>query len=313
MLINSYSKSITKKAKDIVKKFFPTIDDLIVSRDVNIIKEETIEDQKKFFETKPLFTHVEIELINRCNNDCPFCPVNKHQDIRELKKMDESLFYKIIDDLKELNYSSNISYYSNNEPLLDDRIYKFIEYGKKSLPNAKHILYTNGIMLTIERYNKLFEAGLDFLKIDNYDDSFQLIKPVQEVYDHYKDKNNPYAEKTEIVLRIKNEVLSNRGGEAKNAEQAIESLDISCYLPFYQFIIRPDGHVSMCCIDAYGTTDMGDINTTKIEDIWYGQRHMSLLSELYENNRKNIPLCKKCDTIASKNRQRGGVKLKHVK
>lgn len=313
MRINGYSKSITKKIKDKIKLFFPFIDDYIVSSDVAVIKKETDEDQKAFFKTKPLFTHVEIELINRCNNDCPFCPVNKHQDIRILKKMDEELFYKIIDNLKELNYSADISYYSNNEPLLDDRVYKFIEYGKKSLPNARHILYTNGIMLTLERYNKLFEAGLDYLKIDNYDDDFKLISSVQEIYDYYQENENPYADKTEIVLRLKNEVLSNRGGEAQNAEEADAPLDISCFLPFYQFIIRPDGKVSMCCVDAYGTTTMGDINTTKIEDIWYGKTHMGVLKQLTEENRTTLSICQKCDTIASRNKQRGGVKNKHVK
>jgi len=313
MLINSYHNSLQKKLKNKIKQFFPIIGDIVISRVVRQINEQTLQAQREFFKHKLLFTHVEMELINRCNNDCPFCPVNKHQDIRVLNRMDEQIFYKIIDNLKELNYSSIISYFSNNEPLLDDRTYEFIAYGKRNLPNARHILYTNGLMLTIKKYNKLFEAGLDFLKIDNYNDDFKLIKSVQIVYDYFKDKINPYSNKTEIVLRKKNEVLSNRGGYSPNAKQVEEVLDISCYLPFYQFIIRPDGKVSMCCVDAYGTTTMGDIAATKIEDIWYGDVHMNLLKELFENNRKNINLCKKCDTVAFINRQRIGVQQKHVK
>ena len=82
--------------------------------------------------------------------------------------MDRKLFEKIIGELEEMNYSGRISYFSNCEPLLDDRIFEFIEYGKKHLPNAYHSLFTNGLLLNMEGYKKLI-AHLDYLRINNYD------------------------------------------------------------------------------------------------------------------------------------------------
>lgn len=73
---------------------------------------------------------IEIETINRCNNDCSFCPVNRNDDIRTPKIMKEELFYKIIDDLCNIKYTGVISLFSNNEPLLDTRLLKFLKYAK---------------------------------------------------------------------------------------------------------------------------------------------------------------------------------------
>ena len=38
-----------------------------------------------------LFSSVEIEIINRCNGECSFCPVNRYTDPRRLKRMDSQL------------------------------------------------------------------------------------------------------------------------------------------------------------------------------------------------------------------------------
>ena len=46
-------------------------------------------------------TAVEIETLNRCNNDCSFCPVNRHDDTREFHKMSENMFYNIIEQLED--------------------------------------------------------------------------------------------------------------------------------------------------------------------------------------------------------------------
>ena len=70
----------------------------------------------------PLFTSVEVETINRCNGVCSFCPINSKVDPREKKIMSKELFYSIVDQLADLNYSGRFSTFSNNEPLLDDRI-----------------------------------------------------------------------------------------------------------------------------------------------------------------------------------------------
>ena len=87
---------------------------------------------------------VSIETINRCNSTCEFCPANKNADKRPFEKMNEELFKRIIDELKELNYDGYLNLYVNNEPFMDTRIEEWYEYASKMLPLAKMLLYTNG-------------------------------------------------------------------------------------------------------------------------------------------------------------------------
>jgi hypothetical protein len=106
--------------------------------------------------------------------------------------MEQGLFLSIIRQLKEIEYSGSINLFSNNEPLLDDRIYEFCRITREALPNAFLSIYTNGILLTIEKFLKLIKY-LDQLIIDNYNDKLTLLTPVRKVYDYWgfnKRENN---------------------------------------------------------------------------------------------------------------------------
>lgn len=117
----------------------------------------------QYQDTVPQLQSVEIETINRCNNDCSFCPVSKENDLREPMRMPEELFYKIIDELAEMEYKGYLSLFSNNEPLLDTRILDFLAYAVEKLPDAVHAMYTNGMLLTKE----IFKAyGITQLSCD---------------------------------------------------------------------------------------------------------------------------------------------------
>lgn len=128
----------------------------------------------------PDFQDIQIETCNRCNNDCPFCPANRNNDTRKPMMMDEKLFYSIIDQLHAMDYRGTVSLFANNEPLLDGRILKFIEYARKKLPDAMHYLFTNGILLTAEKFSSLIK-NLHILIIDNYDDNFEFIPSVKKI------------------------------------------------------------------------------------------------------------------------------------
>ncbi|MBQ4403235.1 MAG: radical SAM protein [Selenomonadaceae bacterium] len=131
-------------------------------------------------ETVPDFYTIEIETVNRCNNDCPFCPVNRNNDTRKPAVMTEEIFYSVIDQLRAMDYHGNINLFSNNEPLLDGRIFKFAEYAAAKLPNARRHLMTNGILLDTEKFLSLAKNLTNF-EVDNYDDNFELIPPVKKI------------------------------------------------------------------------------------------------------------------------------------
>lgn len=247
----------------------------------------------------PLFNNIEIETVNRCNGTCSFCPVNKNQDPREYKKMPKELFEKIIKELKEINYDGAIALHSNNEPLLDKEIYNYAEYAIKELPNSYIYLYTNGTLLTIDKFLDLIE-NLDLMVIDNYNDNIQLIEPVKEIFD-YCIQHPELKKKVLIDLRLQNQILTSRGGQSDNRNEIL-TLKSSCLLPFNKIVVQPDGKVPLCCCDPFGKVILGDLNTAKLVDIWNGKKAKEIREILYkkENSRKNLELCKQCDVLVEK-------------
>lgn len=245
-------------------------------------------------EKMPLFTSVEVETINRCNGTCSFCPINSKVDPREKKIMPKKLFYSIVDQLASLNYSGRFSTFSNNEPLLDERIIAFNQYARKRLPYAKFHLYTNGTLLALDKFKALVEV-LDELIIDNYQQDLKLIKPCQEI-EEYCIAHPGLNKKVTILLRKPNEILTSRGGNAPNRQRLKDYSEEPCVLPFRQFVVRPDGKISLCCNDALGEHTLGDLTKESIVDIWYGETYQKVREQIAAG-RKNYGKCRYCDTF----------------
>ncbi|MCL1947923.1 MAG: radical SAM protein, partial [Chitinivibrionia bacterium] len=218
-ICNSYTnqfwaKTLTAISPAFTKKILSCITKLGFLLKYKTTANQARSDIETFFKRKPLFNYVEIETFNRCNGTCSFCPVNRNLDPRPLTKMSEKTFYKIIDNLSKLNFCGTISYYSNNEPIMDARIVEFIRYGVKKNPNANHSMISNGTLLNEEKFQALIDAGLNNLEISNYNDKLKLNENIKKIYDKYK--NEKFSMNCKISLRLNNQILSNRGGTAPN-------------------------------------------------------------------------------------------------
>lgn len=242
-----------------------------------------------------LFDHVEIETVNRCNGNCDFCPVSRKNDTREYKEMPQELFEKIIDELAELNYSGKLALFSNNEPFLDEKIIERHRYARVKLPNARLHLFTNGTLLTLEKFIEIVDL-LDELIIDNYQQELHLIKPCQIIAEYSKE-HPELTKKVTIVLRKPHEILSSRGGDAPNRKQLVSYGEDRCILPYKQLIIRPDGKVSLCCNDPLGKNTLGDVSKDSLVDVWFNDRFKMVRKCLYEG-RKNWKHCEFCDVFS---------------
>ncbi len=259
--------------------------------DAEHVINKCVEEMEK---SRPLFRKVEIETINRCNMNCPFCPVGISRDPREYAVMDEKLFYSIIDQLAEIEYSDRISLYSNNEPFLDDRIVEFQKYARKRLPNAFHCLVTNGTKLTIEKLENIAPM-LDELVIDNYGKNRVLLDNISLIND-YCEKHRELWEKVKIALRNPSQILTSRGGDSPNRTREVLYPNVKCTLPWFQLIIRPTGEISTCCADALGTRTMGDLRKQTILEAWYSKTFVDFRNAL-SNGRGTLDKCMYCDTF----------------
>lgn len=258
-------------------------------KDTRLELQETYDKGKQ-----PLFSSVEIEIINRCNGECPFCPVNRHTDPRPLKRMDERLLKKIIDELGEMHYTGRLALHSNNEPFLDRRIIEFAKYAREHVENAFVYLYTNGTLVTLDKFQEIIPY-LDKMIIDNYNDEMKLHENAQAIHTFCRN-DRKLNEKVEIHVRKVNEVLYTRGGLSPNNKKK-SILHMSCILPYKQMVIRPDGKVSLCCSDPYGTNTLADVNKMSLREAWYSERYKSIRKSL-RKGRKYINRCRYCDCLS---------------
>lgn len=250
----------------------------------------------------PLFTQIHIETISRCNGGCSFCPVNRFDDPRPTERMKESLFRSIIDQLAAVEYTGLVYFQLNNEPLLDKRLYDFIDYARSRLPRAFLSVWTNGTALNLDKFRRLVTA-LDSLVIDNYNDDLVLNPPVQEIHDFCL-ANPEWGRKLRIKYRRENEMLDTRASGAPNRGY-IETLASPCLYPFKQINVRPDGKISLCCNDALGAMTLGDLSTASILDVWHGESYDNI-RKILRDGRKGIDICEGCDTLHCPSGKPGG-------
>lgn len=260
--------------------------------------------KKRNLNNIPIPAAIEIETLNRCNGMCPFCPVNATTEQRPYAKMQNELFKKIIDELKELNYSGRLALFSNNEPFLDERIIDFMKYAKVSVPNAYLYIYTNGTVLTLEKYKESMEY-LDGLYIDNYSDNDELLPEIKKIKEYIKNEKPELYSRTVINMRLLNQSLFSRGGQAPNRQENLKRINTRCSYPYFQMVIRPDGKVSLCCNDAKGVYTMGNLNESSIIEVWHSDKYKEIRKLMMDSGRKELDLCRYCDTVGDVSERTG--------
>src|SRR3989339_2289752 len=114
------------------------------------------------------FTILQLETRANCNMKCKFCAYPNRKD--KTSTLPEEVCMKVIDSLdpsdEKLEYLC-LSHY--NEPLMDERIFRFITYAKQK--NLKILLITNGLLFrTSEMREQLAATEPTYIKI-----SFQTL------------------------------------------------------------------------------------------------------------------------------------------
>lgn len=237
---------------------------------------------------------ISIETINRCNSTCEFCPANRNAEMRPLKKMTEELFHKIIAELKEADYDGYLNLYVNNEPFMDIRIEEWYKYAGEQLPHAKMLLYTNGLLVTMDRFKKIIPY-IDKMIINNYSENLELHPNIRELYDFVR--NTPEYWDKDIIIQIRyiKEILTNRAGTAPNRHKMKRNRRI-CIMPFTDFTIYPDGKVGLCCSDALEKTNYGNVAEQSLLEIWTGKQY-KILRQLIGRDRSTYSFCECCDFV----------------
>lgn len=233
-----------------------------------------------------MFDHVYIDTITACNRSCYYCPNSKYDrgKIANLKTMDTQLFYKIIDELKEVGWQGEIVPNFYGEPLMDQRLPDLISYAREKLPKAKIILYTNGDFLTVPLYKRLVQAGVNVIGVTSH----PPVEPVNiyDVLSYHKslanDKVNLFYNKLANIY--------NRGGV--NLSSRLDDKD--CYnVALRKIGISWDGQIVFCCNDYFVSGNLGNVKDTKLIDIWNTEKYKELRRGI-KKGQYVLEVCKRC-------------------
>ncbi len=247
-------------------------------------------------DTVPQPLIVNLETINRCNSTCEFCTANKHAEKRPYKRMEDSLFYNIIDQLHDWNYKGHLTMYGNNEPWLDTRIVEFHKYAREKLPDSYIFMSTNGLLLDIEKVKSIVPY-VNQLIINNYCLDMKLHDNLKEIWDYVK-KNPEEFKDVDILIQMRyiKAVLTNRAGSAPNKQATQKVIKETCLMPYTDMWITPDGRLGICCCDNFEVTELANLNDVSLPEAWNTAKYQQLRN-LVKDGRHNYPFCKHCDFI----------------
>lgn len=145
---------------------------------------------------------VEFEITNHCNFQCIMCPTGLGTARRDRGYMDDDVFFKVIDEIKE--YPVALKFVGQGESLLHPNALKYFKEAKKR--GIITHLTTNGSLLTEEMMKEIVDSELlDSIKFsfqgvnaegycllrrkDAYDD---LMKRIKTLYELRNEREKPF-------------------------------------------------------------------------------------------------------------------------
>lgn len=281
------------------KKKFPKLSAYMFLKLNFLLRRKRTQEYVQWFMEQPVPPQpliIAIETINRCNNTCSFCPANKHDEKRPYARMSDEEFYKIIQDLREWNYKGYLSLYVNNEPFIDTRIVEFHKYVRKELPDCKIKLFTNGLLMTLDKFLEI-KPYVDVMTINNYSEDMKLLPNVKEIARYVRNNEKDFEDiEIKINIRYINDILTNRNGTAPNKKVEKKKVKEPCLFPYTDMFIYANGNVGLCCNDALEKTNLGNIREEKVSDIWTKNVYTEIRKKM-NPSRSEYSFCQYCDFI----------------
>lgn len=196
----------------------------------------------------------------------------------------------VIKNLEGLDFSGRISYDFYNEPMLHPQFTEIVQLTKKILPKCKIHLYSNGTLLTQNKFNELIKSGIDKFVITQHEQDEN--KENYIFTNVYKSLNTNDREKV-IFRSYKDLKLVNRAGILKQI--ATEGLALHpCFIPSHMVTVSVDARVISCFEDYNENLVFGDLKKEKLIDIWDKNSYKQFRGSLQKGLRHLFVTCKDC-------------------
>jgi hypothetical protein len=133
------------------------------------------------------FQRIHLELTNKCNFSCLFCPDGVMT--RERGVMEEDLARSALDQIADLDIAEKVTFHVMGEPLLHPRFFEILDYAASR--NLAVGLTTNGALLTPPIIQQLAARNLHQIDISLQTpdrESFLATRGTRMDFDKYKDR-----------------------------------------------------------------------------------------------------------------------------
>ena len=268
------------------------------------------------------FKKVYIEITNICNLNCSFCI--KENQIK--KSMSISNFENI---LKKIDgYTDYIYLHVKGEPLIHNNLDEILSLTCKY--NKYVNITTNGVFLKdkvdiLKKYNNIRQINISLHSennktnyVEDIMEAVDKLKNIFIVYRFWALKNNKLDNKMlEYLEKIKEKYFINddmynkiiKGNNIKidnniyiNKAKEFEWPSLSnnyynecgfCYGLKNQIGILVDGTITICCLDSFGVSNLGNIFNDNMEKIIDSQKVKNIIKGF--NDRKvYLDICRHC-------------------
>lgn len=276
---------------------------------------------------------VQVELTEGCNRMCPFCGIWgmwRSKEDRVLKFMSVDLATKVAEELNEWfqGKGKRIEFALQGEPLLNPNVVEIVRAFRKHYPKAQLLISTNGdalhvdySMVKVDFIYKLFDVGLNYLLVENYDgekqrrffkEAFTKLKDIEyaeyyqgeNVYTYHGYKHKKIVLMDDIATRNREKrtrTIWNHAGNVNfklamkyGVKKITEPLRKTCTNVFRELVVKHDGAITACCMDWNRELIVGKFPEESLRDIWYGEVFMAVRQLLYDRKRYITP-CNRCD------------------
>ena len=192
--------------------------------------------------------------------------------------MDKEIVFKVIDELKELNYDGYIAFHRYNEPMINkERLYTYITYINNALPNAKMAILTNGSYLNQEELNKLERCNVWSVSVSAY-------------------SKKEYIRLKKLTTKMKYSVFySVLDSRLSIYDKKPIDLKLPCFTTIRDITINSSGNLALCCFDWKDEVTFGSLKEHSLKELLNSEKFIDAHNNLTAGNRK-FEVCRRCDT-----------------
>lgn len=263
------------------------------------------------------FKRIYIEITNICNLNCTFC----HKNTRTPQFMSINSFNHIIQQIKP--YSSYIYLHVQGEPLLHPNLDEILNICDKE--NIQVQLVTNGTLIIkhmhIYKHPSLRKISFSLHSIDQQTlDALEYYLPIDTFINNATNKyielrfwnRNDMKEKSKIIYEYINNKYTLHPTKKVDSFQLNSNIYLYfqdefewpsvasnddhngyCYAAKNMLAILVDGQVSICCLDAHGDINLGNIFSQDLSKILNSNKYQEILND-FSKNKCHEELCQKC-------------------